>query len=65
MVLRPPDVAALSCVGVRCVDTSNGANRRAVLRHVQTVANLGELRRLISIKNHDSHCCLVLKRTFL
>lgn len=65
MMLRPPDVAALSCVGVHCIDTPNRANRWAVLRHVQMVANLGELRRLISIKDHDSHCCLVLKRTFL
>lgn len=65
MVLRSPDVATLSCVGVHCGDTSNRANRRAVLRHIQMVENLGELWRLISIEDHDSHCCLVLKRTFL
>lgn len=65
MVERPPDVGALSRVWVHGRDATNRTDRGAVLRHVQMVASLGELRRLISIKHHDPHCCLVLKRTFL
>lgn len=60
-----PDVAALPRVGVDSVHAAHGADWGAVLRHVQAVASLRELRRLVSVQHHDPHRGLVLEGAFL
>lgn len=60
-----PDVAALACVGVDGVHAAHGADGGAVLRHVQVVAGLRELWRLVGVQHHDPHRRLVLEGAFL
>lgn len=60
-----PDVAALARVGVDGVHAAHGADGGAVLRHVQVVAGLRELRRLVGVQHHDPHRRLVLEGAFL
>lgn len=60
-----PDVAALARVGVDGVNAAHRADGGAVLRHVQVVAGLRELRRLVGVQHHDPHRRLVLEGAFL
>lgn len=60
-----PDVAALARVGVDGVHAAHGADGGAVLRHVQVVAGLRELRWFVGVQHHDPHRRLVLEGTFL
>lgn len=56
-----PDVAAESCVWVHGTNPSNGACRRAVLRHLHMVPGPGETWRFVCIQYSHSDGGTILK----